>query len=81
MIQRLAASLALIVFAVCLLVGGVQAGNSFATTVIRALAAMAGTYVVAAGVGWMAQRMLDEQLRDMEKKLRAADNPAPEQRT
>ena len=46
MAQRLAAILALLAFAVCLYVGGVEAGNPFTTTVGRALVAMGGTYVV-----------------------------------
>jgi uncharacterized membrane protein YccC len=66
MTQRIAASLALLVFAVCLVEGGLRAGNSFATTATRALVAMAVTWVVGLGIGWMARRMLDENLRQQE---------------
>ncbi len=67
--QRLAASLALLVFAACLYVGGVHAGNDFSTTVTRALLAMAGTYVMGLIVGAMGQKMIEENLKAEEKKL------------
>jgi hypothetical protein len=70
MSNRIAASLALIAFAACLLTGGLQAGNPFSTTVLRALTAMAGTYVIGLIIGAMAQKMLDENLNAEEKKLR-----------
>ncbi len=54
--------MSLVVFALCLLVGGVQAGNPFGTTVLRALAAMAGTFVVGLVVGLMAEIMLKESV-------------------
>ncbi len=59
---RLAAILALLVFAVCLVVGGIETGNTFTTTVSRALAAMAGTFVVGLIIGSMGQKMIDENL-------------------
>jgi hypothetical protein len=59
---RMAATLSLIVFALCLVVGGLRAGNPFGTTVLRALAAMAGTFVVGLVVGVMAQVMLKESI-------------------
>ena len=62
MTQRVACSMALVAFAFCLLVGGIGAENSFGTTVSRALAAMAVTFVVGLVVGKMAQHMLDENL-------------------
>ena len=55
--------MSLVAFAVCLLVGGLQARNSFGTTVSRALLAMLVTLVVGLLIGAMAQRMLDESLR------------------
>lgn len=70
MAQRIAAGLALIAFALCLLVGSLGAGNPFGTTVLRALAAMAVTFVVGLIVGSMAQKMLDENLRNHEQKLK-----------
>ena len=61
MTRRIAASLALIVFAVCIL-QGIAAGNPFATVVQRALIAMVGTLVIGAVLGAMAQKMLDENV-------------------
>jgi uncharacterized protein YneF (UPF0154 family) len=61
MAQRIAASLALIVFTVCLCVG-LDAGNPFATVLSRALLAMVVTLVIGLIVGAMAQKMLDENL-------------------
>ena len=73
---RIASSMALVVFAVCLVIGGVQAGNTFTTTVARALVAMAGTFAVGMVIGAMAQKMLDENMKVEEKKLaeKEADN-------
>ena len=59
---RLAAAMSLVVFALCLVIGAVQAGNPFGTTVLRALAAMAGTFVVGLVVGLMADVMLKESV-------------------
>ena len=74
MSKKIAAIASLIAFAVCLIAGGFQAGNPFATTVSRALAAMAVTWVIGMIVGSMAQKMLDENLRDQEEKLKKAAN-------
>src|SRR5277367_2988797 len=60
MAQRLAAVAALIVFAICLLIGGFGAGNPFITAVERALIAMAATLGIGLIVGWMAQKMLED---------------------
>jgi len=54
---RIGSILAMLAFAVCLLVGGFQAGNPFGTTVGRALVAMAGTFVVGWLIGWMIEKM------------------------
>jgi len=59
---RLAGILSLIVFALCLVIGGLQAGNPFGTTVLRALAAMAGTFVIGLILGVMAEIMLKESV-------------------
>jgi NhaP-type Na+/H+ or K+/H+ antiporter len=69
MTSRIAATLSLVAFAMCLLIG-IQAGNSFATTIQRALVAMAGTYVIGLIVGAMGQRMLDENVKAEEQKLK-----------
>jgi hypothetical protein len=65
---RLAAILALLAFAFCLVVGGLQTGNTFTTTVSRALGAMAGTFVIGLILGAMAQRMIDENLKPLTKE-------------
>jgi hypothetical protein len=65
---RLAAILALLVFAVCLLVGGIETGNTFSTTVGRALAAMLGTFVIGLVIGSMGQKMIDENLTPVIKE-------------
>jgi hypothetical protein len=70
MIPRIAASLSLIAFAVCLLVGGMEAGNPFSTTVWRALAAMLTTLVVGLVLGGMAKVMLQESIRMEKEKLK-----------
>ena len=67
--NRIAATVALVAFAMCLLIG-IQAGNSFATTIQRALVAMGGTYVIGLVVGAMGQRMIDENLKAEEQKLK-----------
>ena len=70
MVHRIAASLALLVFAVCLIESGLRAGNSFSTTVTRALLGMAVTYCVGLVVGWAAHSMVRENLRTEEEKLK-----------
>jgi hypothetical protein len=65
---RLAAILALLAFAFCLVIGGLEAGNTFATTVSRALAAMAGTFVIGLVLGAMGQKMIDENLKPLAKE-------------
>ena len=67
MIRRIAAVLSLITFAFCL-IRGMLAENDFVTTLERALEAMFVMFLVGLIVGWMAQRMLDENLSDQEKK-------------
>jgi hypothetical protein len=67
--QRMAGALALVVFAACLVIGGVQTGNPLSTVVQRALVAMAGTFAVGLVAGAMAQKMLDENVASAEQKL------------
>ena len=64
---RIAATMSLLAFAVCL-IAGMSAGNPVATTLSRALVAMGATFLVGAVVGAMAQRMLDENLAAQRKK-------------
>lgn len=74
MVRRMAGSLALLAFAVCL-VAGMNAGNSTATVLSNALLAMAVTFFVGLVVGAMAQKMLDENLSAEAAKAAApADN-------
>ena len=61
MVRRLAACLALLTFAVCL-VAGLGAGNPATTILSNALAAMGVSFVVGLAVGAMAQKMLDENV-------------------
>ena len=68
--KRMAAVCALLVFALCLVLG-MQANNSFTTTVTRGLVAMACTFVVGLVLGTAAQRMIDENLKYEEEKLNA----------
>jgi hypothetical protein len=67
--QRLAAALALLAFAVCLVIGGIETDNPFTTTVVRALVAMIGTFVIGLIVGSMGQKMIDENLKTAKEKL------------
>jgi uncharacterized membrane protein YfcA len=59
--KRLAAAVSLVIFFVCLL-GGAQVGNSFGTTVGRALLAMVVTLVIGLIVGTMLESAIDENL-------------------
>jgi putative Mn2+ efflux pump MntP len=61
MVRRIAASMSLVAFAVCLLMG-LRADNTVTTILANALLAMAGTFAVGLVVGAMAQKMLDENL-------------------
>ncbi len=67
--QRLAAVMALLVFAVCLIAGGISAGNPFTSTVVRALEAMAGTFVIALILGFMGQKMVQENVNSGKRNL------------
>jgi hypothetical protein len=69
-VKRFAAVCALIVFAFCLVLG-IRADNTFTTTVTRAMIAMAGTFAVGLVLGAAGQRMLDENLKAEELKLKA----------
>jgi putative copper export protein len=60
----------LLVFAVCLCIGGFEADNTFGTAVGRALVAMGGTFVIGLVLGAMARKMLDENLAMEKEKLK-----------
>ena len=68
MTRRIAATLSIIAFAVCLLIGAFEANNGFTTVVQRALVAMVVTLAIGLVVGSMAQKMLDENLKAQETK-------------
>jgi hypothetical protein len=72
MVRRLAGCLALLTFAVCI-GAGLSAGNTAATILSNALAAMGVTFVVGLAVGAMAQKMLDENVAAAARKA----EPAP----
>lgn len=59
--NRIAGILALVAFAMCLLVGGFEANNPFTTVVKRGLVALFGTYVVGYIIGIAAEHLLSEQ--------------------
>ena len=69
MANRMAGCCALVAFAFSLLLG-LRADNTFSTTVTRALIAMGGTFAVGILIGWIAQKMLDENLKTEEEKLK-----------
>ena len=73
MVRRLAGCLALLTFAVCI-AAGLNAGNTAATILSNALAAMGVTFVVGLAVGAMAQKMLDENLAQAKKVEEKTEN-------
>jgi NhaP-type Na+/H+ or K+/H+ antiporter len=77
--SRFAASLAILAFAICLVVGAFQADNPFGTTITRALVAMVGTLVVGTVVGWAGQKMIDErigQIKASSDKMAEGEKPS-----
>jgi len=77
--QRLAGTLAILAFAICLVVGGVVADNPLTTTITRALIAMIATLIVGLIVGYAGQKMIDERVAELEKaasaKIAQAETP------
>ncbi len=76
MTRRIAACLALVAFAVCIL-AGLQAGNPFTSVVSRALVALVVTFVVGLVIGSMAQKMLDENIAAPKNPPKAQAKPGP----
>lgn len=76
--KRLAAAMALLAFAACL-ISGMRAENTFETTIVRALEALIVTLVIGLIVGAMAQKMLDENA-DSAKKSEIEAKPTKEDR-
>jgi NhaP-type Na+/H+ or K+/H+ antiporter len=77
MVVRIAAAVSMLVFVVCLVAGGIEAGNPFDTTVGRALTAMLATLVIGLVVGAMARKMLDENLKLEQEKLKKSAASVP----
>jgi putative Mn2+ efflux pump MntP len=69
MTKRLSAVMSLIVFAFCLVVG-MRTGNPFSSTVGRAVIALFATLLLGMVIGTMGEKMLDENLRSREEKLK-----------
>lgn len=74
MVQQIAATLSLIAFSVCLLIGRMEAGNSFATTVWRAVVAMIVTLFVGTVLGMMAKAMVEETVKKEKEKEKVKNN-------
>lgn len=72
MARKIAASSALLVFAISVLLG-LGASNTFSTTLSRALLAMGGTFVIGLVIGAMADKMIAENLSQSEKKLKNSE--------
>jgi predicted lipid-binding transport protein (Tim44 family) len=65
MLTRLSAAIVgLLAFAGCIIVGLV-AGNPFETIILRALGGLLAGMVLGLAVGWLAQRVVEEQFRKM----------------
>jgi len=65
MLTRLSAAIVgLLAFAGCIIVG-LLANNPFETTLLRALGGLAGGMLLGLAVGWLAQRLVEEQFRKM----------------
>ena len=72
MTRRIAGTIALITFAMCLF-QGVRAENSFSLVVLRALLALVVTFVVGLIIGGMAEKMLSENLEQAEKSEKTSN--------
>ncbi|HSI36844.1 MAG TPA: hypothetical protein VK986_24880 [Tepidisphaeraceae bacterium] len=79
MAKRVAAALSLVAFALCLVIG-IGADNTFATTLQRALVAMAGTLVVGLILGAIAQMMVDENVNAEAERIKNQSPTPPDDR-
>ena len=78
--RRLAVAVAFVVFAVCL-IAGLEADNTFAETITRALEGLLVTLVIGLIVGAMAGKMLDENVkRSIENSEISEAKPDPKDR-
>ncbi len=65
MLTRLSAAIVgLLAFAGCIIVG-LLARNPFETTILRALGGLGGGMLLGSAVGWLAQRLVEDNFRDM----------------
>jgi hypothetical protein len=74
MVRRIAASMGLVAFFVCIL-AGMHAGNPFSSVVANALAALVVTFVVGLVLGAMAQKMLNENMAAGASSANKSGNP------
>ncbi len=72
MTRRIAATFALIVFAMCL-IEGLRAENPFGTVVLRALLGLVVTFGVGLILGVMAEKMLSENLEQTGKSEKSSN--------
>ncbi|MBC7782286.1 MAG: hypothetical protein H7144_00485 [Burkholderiales bacterium] len=72
MTRRIAGSVALITFALCL-IEGLRAENSFTRVVLTALLALVVTLMVGLVIGVMAEKMLKENLTETEKSEKSSN--------
>ena len=80
MTRRIAASMSLVAFFVCILTG-LQAQNPFTTVVSKALVALAVTFILGLVLGTMAQKMLDENLATAQKNAEGGSVSEPKSET
>ena len=59
----------MLVFAISVATG-IRAGNTFSTTVWRGLQGLFLAYFVGLAIGWIAQKMLDENLKHEEERIK-----------
>ena len=79
MARRIAAASALLVFAVSILLG-LEAQNTFTTTLTRALQGMAVAFIVGWLIGVMVERMVQENLAPAEKNKNSSEKSSPDGR-
>ena len=80
MARKIAAASALLVFAISVLLG-MNAQNTFSTTLIRALQAMGVTFILGLMLGAMTEKMMEENVSASKKKNKISEaKPGAEDR-
>ena len=80
MARKIAAASALLVFAISVLLG-MNAQNTFSTTLIRALQAMGVTFILGLMLGAMTEKMMEENVNASQKKNKISEaKPGAEDR-